>query len=174
MIIIILILEGADLVGKTSVAKEMSRITGIPQTSIWIDLRTPKPAVVSVSKTLRLVAQSTKLNIIFDRSFMSEYVYGAILGRDISYIPELIKEWGDLKDCYLIVISATDEVLSQRYLKRGDDYVNIDKIIKINEQYKKLKEQTSSFLPTYEFDSSNISIEKLSLNILDTVGYRID
>lgn len=174
MIIIILILEGADLVGKTSIAQEVSKITDIPQTSIWIDLKTPKPAVISVSKTLRLIAQASKLNIIFDRSFMSEYIYGTVLGRDTSYIPELIKEWGNIEDCYLIVISASNEVLKQRYSKRGDAYVSIDKIIEINQQYKKLKEYTIPFIPTYEFDSSCISIESLSLDILRTVGYRID
>lgn len=165
----IIILEGADLVGKTSIAKKLHQITGFPQTSIWIDLNKPKPAVISVSKTIRLIIDALKPDIIFDRSFMSEYVYGNVLGRDISYIPELVHDWKHIKNCFLFIITANEDTLRKRYQQRGDSYVDINNIIEINEQYKKLHFLTEEFIPTFYVDSSDKNVETLAKEIMDTI-----
>lgn len=173
MIYIIIILEGSDLVGKTSVAKCLSKITGLPQTSIWVDLKTPKPAVISVSKTLRLLAESTNLNIIFDRSFMSEYVYGAVLDRETEYIPDLIKEWSSVKDCHLFILTASEDILRRRFAKRGDDYIDIEKIVEINKGYKDLKVLAENAIHTNEIDTSSLTISEVSENICKILDLQI-
>lgn len=166
----ILILEGADLTGKTSVAHKLSELTGMPQTGIWIDLNTPKPAVISVAKTLIHLLTAVKPNVIFDRSFISEYVYGSILGRETSYILPLIEEWKSISDCCLIILTASDKILEERYYLRGDDYVCLADIIKINNGYLRLGEMISQYIDTHIIDTSHLSIDQIAKVILEMIG----
>ena len=166
----ILILEGADLTGKTSVAHKLSELTGIPQTCIWIDLKTPKPAVISVAKTLIRLLTAIKPNVIFDRSFISEYVYGSILGRETSYILPLIEEWKNIPDCYLIILTASDKILEERYFTRGDDYICLADIIKANNEYLRLGGMISHYINANIIDTSHLSIDQLAKEILERIG----
>ena len=166
----IIILEGADLTGKSSVAKRLSELTGIPQTGIWVDLHTPKPAVISVAKTLRLVLSVQKMDIIFDRSFMSEYIYGGVLGRETDYIPALIREWRTLSDCHLFILTADNEALRKRYAVRGDSYVSLEKIQMINMRYSALAELASESMDTCILDTSKRDVDQLSEDILKRIG----
>lgn len=166
----ILILEGADLTGKTSVAHKLSELTAIPQTGIWIDLEIPKPAVISVAKTLIRLLTTIKPNVIFDRSFISEYAYGSILGRETSYILPLIEEWRNVPDCYLIILTASDKILEERYCSRGDDYVCLADIIKVNKEYLRLGEMISQYIDTHIIDTSHLSLDQLAKVILEKIG----
>lgn len=168
----ILILEGADLTGKTSVAHKLSELTGIPQTGIWIDLKTPKPAVISVAKTLIRILTAIRPNIIFDRSFMSEYVYGNILGRETSYIPPLIEEWKSIPNCRLIILTASDKILEERYYSRGDGYMCLTDIIKVNNEYQRFEKIISQYIDTHIIDTSDLTIDQLAIKILGMISRR--
>jgi thymidylate kinase len=153
-----LILEGADLVGKTSVSKQLSITTCVPSTQIWIELSDPKYSVISVSKTLHRLSMAISTNIIFDRSFLSEYVYGVIFGRDVSYIDNLIEEWSESGKSKVAILHASDELLSERFYMRGDDYVSLEQILLANKLYAKLHDKLSATMSCNIFDVTGKSV----------------
>lgn len=167
----IIIVEGADLVGKTTVVQVLSQMMGIPSTSIWVDLTNPKPAVISVARTLKLVLQACNLNIIFDRSFLSECIYGLELGRETEYISELIKEWSDIADLYLVILTAPDDVIRKRYEARGDYYVDIDNILSINSLYKGMDKIVQPHLRCFFIESIEGDAKRTALSILKSIEY---
>jgi thymidylate kinase len=157
----IVILEGADLVGKTTLANALSNRLHIPQTGIWIDLNCPQPAVVSVSKTLRMVIQALHPDIIFDRSFLSEWVYSKIKNREYNYINELIAEWEKVNDLFLIILYANDDVLKKRFKVRGDVHFSIKDILKANMLYQKLYNTVNNQITSVLINVSELNVEQI-------------
>jgi thymidylate kinase len=163
----IIILEGADLVGKTTLANAMSSRLHIPQTGIWIDLNHPQPAVISVSKTLKMVIQVLQPDIIFDRSFMSEWVYSKIKNREHEYINDLIEEWKVVNDLFLVILYAKDDVLKQRFEVRGDKHFSIDDILRANTLYQELHKIVDNQITSVLLDVSELTVEQMVDNIIN-------
>ncbi|MCB1543789.1 MAG: hypothetical protein KDJ30_05760 [Rhodoblastus sp.] len=166
----ILILEGADLVGKTETARVLSYKLGTPTSGNWIDLNNPKPSVTSVARTLHLVFKAMNPNLILDRSFLSEYIYGQIMGRNIEYIPELAHEWGDLDDCRLVVLTATESVLRRRFSVRGDNYATLDQILAANTIYPSLCRIVPATIPALTVSVIDGSIESTVDTIMTAIA----
>ena len=156
----VIILEGADLVGKTTLAKKLGLELGIPQTGIWIDLNYPQPSMVSVSKTLKMVIQALQPNIIFDRSFLSEWVHSKIINREHDYINELIAEWGKIDDLFLVITYANDNVLKGRFDVRGDERFSINHILKANVLYQELYSFVNNHITSILLDVSESTVEQ--------------
>jgi thymidylate kinase len=156
----VIIIEGADLVGKTTLAEELSMKINVPQTGIWIDLNNPKPAVISVSKTLNQIIQAIKPDIIFDRSFISEWVYSKIKNREDEYLKDLINDWKQHDNLFLFNLFAKDEVLRQRYKSRGDKLFSLDEVLKANELYQKLYDYISNHITCILIDVSEMTTEE--------------
>ena len=168
----VIILEGTDLVGKSTLAKELSRELKIPQTGIWIDLNNPKPAVISVSKTLKQVIKTLKPDIIFDRSFMSEWVYSKVKNREDDYINSLIKEWCEVDNLLIVILHAEDRVLVKRFENRGDKYFSIEDILMANELYKELHDFVKQRIYSILIDVSNLTTEQIVLIIEKALNKR--
>lgn len=162
----IIILEGADLVGKTTITKCLSENLHIPRTGTWIDLIQPKPAVISVAKATKMILDVLCPDIIFDRSFMSEWVYGRLLGREYEYIDELILEWGQIDNVFLAVLYASENVLRSRYNVRGDKYLGIEEILQANEIYKEFYDYVHQHIASCFFDVSSMN----SADIVDCIS----
>lgn len=169
----ILIIEGADLVGKTTLVSRLSEITKIPSTSIWIELENPKLSVISVSKTLRLVLSKINIDIIFDRFFFSEYVYGKVLNRDVSYIHDLLAEWKDVPNIHLVILTAKEDVLRKRFNNRGDKYFKLSQIVNFNKEYEAFSKITSRYIKTSIIESVDGDINATALKILDRVNLKM-
>lgn len=132
----IVVLEGADLVGKSTLAKLLSERLGVPTTRIWMDLEYPAPSAKSVAHTLHLFCKAINPTIIFDRLFVSEYIYGTILGRPTEYLVDLMDLWADLPNVYFVLMTASDETIRHRYYERGGDwYLDIEQILAANRIY---------------------------------------
>lgn len=86
----ILIFEGADLVGKSTLAGHFSAAQGLPVVKIRWELDQPevetRAYAIATTEILRAVAP----DVIFDRSYLSWWAYGPPLGHDVSFMPELI------------------------------------------------------------------------------------
>src|SRR5450432_2856252 len=100
----IIILEGADLTGKSTLANRLSTLLQFPIVRPWIYLAHPKPSVLSVAKTLHQLFRHIHPDIIYDRFFFSEYIYAQILGRDREYVADLIREWESISDIFLVYL----------------------------------------------------------------------
>ena len=169
----ILILEGADLVGKTTLAKELSQRLCIPQTGIWIDLDNPKPSIISVSKTLKLLVQNSKPDIIFDRFFISEWVYSKLNNREGDYLKDLIDEWAQVDDLFIFILFAKNDILINRYEIRGDERFSINEILNANELYQNLYYYINNQFKCFLIDISEMTTQQISehiKNVLNNIG----
>lgn len=132
----LLIIEGPDGSGKTSLAEQLSKQTGYP----IIHRSQPKSdeeKAVMFEEYLQL-AKSGK-NAILDRCWYSEMVYGPVM-RDASVLsyPDMYQIESAAAKHGAIIIYCTDDVkvLWNRCKRRGEDYiVDADTFMKICRGY---------------------------------------
>jgi thymidylate kinase len=154
----IIILEGADLTGKTTLADHLSAHLNMPIVRPWIHLAYPKPSVISVARTLHHLFCHIHPDVIYDRFFFSEYVYAQVMGREHEYVSDLIREWASVLGMYLVCLTASDETLESRYAARdGDWYVSLPQIRAIKDAYAELLAILPTTIPTLSLDTSQLS-----------------
>lgn len=83
----IIILEGHDMVGKTSIGEELSEMLNIPlfkcaKHNQWHDQLID---LIYAGETLTQFLEQTKTSVIFDRLFPSEFAYAKAYDRPTSY-----------------------------------------------------------------------------------------
>ncbi len=142
----IFVLEGPDLCGKTSTAHELARTYNLAIVKPWADLTCAKSSLTSISRTLLSAAAAFHRDVIFDRFITSEYIYGPNLGRDISYLDELLAEWRNI-DIRIMQLRLSEQDLEKRYKARGDHIFDINMLRQIRQAYEGLPGLLPSWLP---------------------------
>ena len=119
----IIIIEGADGSGKTTLANLLSKQTGYPV------VHRSQPKTEEEKQQMRQMyvdTINTGRNMIFDRCWYSEMAYGPVM-RDTSVIsyPEMYLLEEKLAKHGAIIIYCTDDpkTLWRRATKRGEDYI---------------------------------------------------
>ena len=138
----IIIIEGPDGSGKTTLAEKLSRQTKYPILH-RTQPKTDEEKKLMMGEYLQTIRSGK--NMIFDRCWYSEMAYGPVM-RDASVIsyPEMYELEEQLAKCGAIIIYATGPkaALWQRCQKRGEDYItsrdnfnaiceNFDKIMSV-------------------------------------------
>lgn len=129
----ILILEGCDGAGKTTLANELHKLTGyeiVKGSSFEISQLGPERMFGYMMELL------DRKNIIIDRFYMSNYVYGNLY----AYPTMNEGQFADLankteKKALTVYVTATEEILKDRINKRGDDSVKAERVKPILEKY---------------------------------------
>jgi thymidylate kinase len=171
----IVVLEGTDLTGKSTVASALSKTLGIPVVRPWIDLNTPKPAVVSVARSLKALILATKPSVIYDRFFFSELPYAMVLGREHGYVEKLVNEWSEVPDLFIVHLTANDQTLRHRYEDRqGDAYVSLGQIIKTRDHYKYLVSILDGCFSVLTIDTTDKSEQETAIIIVDWLHSKKD
>lgn len=142
------IIEGPDGSGKTSLAETLSKQTGYP----IVHRSQPKSEEEKAKmfdEYLRLASSSK--NVILDRCWYSEMVYGPVM-RDASVLsyPDMYKLEAAAKKHGAIVIYCTDQpgVLWKRCKRRGEDYiVDASTYNAIYEGYEELMRSVPHLIP---------------------------
>lgn len=122
----IIFIEGPDGSGKSTLAKNLSRDMGWPVKSFsWPKSEKEKEQMFLMYKRF---IRSDK-NIIVDRGWWSEMIYGPIK-RDKSYITaeqmlELEADLMTVQGGMIIHCTAPAHVLESRLQARGDDYIDV-------------------------------------------------
>lgn len=119
----IILIDGPDGSGKTTLANKISTQTGYP----IVHMSYPKTAEEKQQMMQQYVnAIKGAKNIIFDRCWYSEMVYGPIVrsGSAISYpemyaLEKLLAKVGAI----IIYCTGTKSTLWKRCQKRGEDYI---------------------------------------------------
>lgn len=135
----IIIIEGPDGSGKTTLAEMLSRQTGFP-----VVHRTQPKSEEEKAKMMDGYVDAIKKgkNIIFDRCWYSEMAYGPIM-RDKSVIsyPDMYELEQLLTKRGALIIYCTDkpETLWYRCSKRGEDYItDYDTFVSICKEFDKI------------------------------------
>ena len=152
----IIIIEGPDGSGKTTLANTISRQTGYPVIH-RSQPKTEEEKKLMMQEYVDTIKRGT--NAIFDRCWYSEMVYGPIM-RDASVIsyPEMYELERMLAKHGAIVIHCTDkpEVLWRRATRRGEDYItNVDTHVDICKGFEQLF-SVPHLIPVVKYDYKEV------------------
>ena len=148
-----IILVGPDCSGKSTLAKQLSAQTGYPiQHRSKPKDQAEKDVMMDMYRDLAV----TGTNVILDRAWYCEMVYGDIM-RDKSYIS--IDQMHELEDLLSnngggIVIHCTDETnkLWNRCMKRGEEYVqDYETLANIRDMYDWLMHFVPHIIPVVRY-----------------------
>jgi thymidylate kinase len=148
----IIIIEGPDGSGKTRLAEQLSKQTGYK-----IRHRSKPETEEERTKMMDdyLVDIRSNKNIIWDRSFYSEMVYGNVM-RDKSYInwTQMLQLETELANVGAIIIHCTADILKlwDRCKSRGEDYIkDIDKLEAIRDGFEELLTKRPHNIPVVNY-----------------------
>lgn len=146
-----LILEGIDGVGKTTVVDCLEKL-GMKKYHFDYDEKNTD----LVSKYLRVINQDTK-NIVLDRSFISEMVYGPVIR---SHCKLSIEEYKQLLKAYkkigakIIYLTAPKEILIERRKDDSTDSKILEKYYdELKQQYDKIMALTNKYIEVLKYDT---------------------
>src|SRR3954451_5317647 len=121
----ILIIEGADLVGKSTLAEQVTAAYGWPIVKIrWALHGDPTAETRGMARATIELLCATRPDVIFDRGYFSWWAYG----EDVSFMPELISDFARVPDARLVLLTASAEELRRRYERQPDLYFSLETI----------------------------------------------
>lgn len=141
----VIIIEGIDRIGKSTLCKKLSEKLGFPiYKEIGVEKKSREGNIRSQMSLLSL-CQTTNCNVIFDRLFASEFVYG-MLERNYVVI-EAIKDFNDaldvlaeISDVIYVGMYSTDIKKSSK--EHGKDLSEHDRLFTMTNRF--VKEKLSS------------------------------
>ena len=161
----ILIIEGADLVGKSTLAYRVSALTRWPIVKVrWALVGDPMSETVGMASTVIEFLRATQPNVILDRTYFSWWAYGPVLGYDVWFLRDRIAQFArvsDVTNCRLVVLTATYEELKRRYEREPDLYFPLEVIQAANARFPSLLELVPESLPSLHVDTTDTSPERL-------------
>jgi hypothetical protein len=154
----ILIVEGADLVGKSTLVERVAGAHGWPVAKIrWALLGDPEIETRAMATTTIELLRAARPNLIFDRIYFSWWAYAPALGYDANYMPGLIGDFAAVADARLVLLTASDEVLAQRFARKPDLYFPLDVIQAANARFPSLLPLLPPALPALHIDTGETS-----------------
>lgn len=148
----IIIIEGPDGSGKSTLASQLSKQTGYP-----VVHRSAPKSEEEKQQMMQMYKQAIKegKNVIFDRCWYSEMVYGPIMRDDsIFSYPQMyeLERMLAKKGCIVIYCTAEKDVLWNRATARGEDYVtNYDTFLSICSAYEVLMLGVPHYIPVVKY-----------------------
>lgn len=158
----ILIIEGADLVGKSTLARRLTMQKGWPIVKLrWSldgDLETETRTMAKA--TIELL-DATHPTAIFDRIYFSWWAYGYALGHNVDYMPHYIASFRIIEDARLILLTASESEIRRRFERKSSHRFSLDVILGANARYPTLLPLLPDNLPRLHLDTTNVSSEAI-------------
>jgi thymidylate kinase len=155
----ILIFEGTDLVGKSTLADRFAAAYGWPVVKIrWALIGDPAAETHGMARATIEILRATRPDVIFDRSYFSMWAYG----EDVSYLPELIAAFDRVSNAAaarLVLLTASAEELARRYERQPDLYFSLGVIQAANARFPSLLPLLPDSLPRLHLDTTATSSE---------------
>jgi thymidylate kinase len=158
-LVMIVIIEGADLVGKSTLAERVAKAHDWPIVKIrWALVGDAKAETFGMANaTIELLAATTP-DVILDRSYFSMWAYG----EEVSYVPELIGRFDQVSritPARLVLLTASEAALRQRFAREPDRYHTLEIIQRANHRFPSLLALVPKTLPALHIDTSQTAIE---------------
>jgi hypothetical protein len=150
----LVIVEGADLVGKSTLVERLAVRHNLPIIKLrWALRGDPEIETRAMAATTIGILRATQPRAIFDRAYFSWWAYAPALGYDASYMPELIAGFTGIH-AHVIVLTASDAELRRRYERQPDAYFSLDVILAANARFPSLLPLLPPSLPRLHIDTS--------------------
>lgn len=151
----ILIIEGADLVGKSTLADKVVAAHGWPIVKIrWALRGNPEVETRAMATSTIQILQATRPNAIFDRIYFSWWAYGPALGYKVAYMPEIISDFSVVEDARLVLLTASEREIKKRFERNPDHHFSLDVILSANERFPSLLPLLPASLPHLQLDTT--------------------
>jgi thymidylate kinase len=152
----ILIFEGADLVGKSTLAERFSAVYSWPIVKIrWALIGDPTVETRGMARATIELLHALKPDVIFDRVYFSWWAYAP----DLSGLPEIIKSFdrvSQVADTRLVLLTASKDEIQRRYEREPDLYFPLDVIQEANERFPSLLRLLPDSLASIHIDTTDI------------------
>lgn len=171
----ILIIEGSDAVGKTTLIEYLRNKIGysVLKGSSFEIVGECKDSDELYDKFLDLLYEAEELDgVIFDRYIYSNSVYASL------YKDYTILNYGDrhdleqmmkYNDVHIIYLYADPNTIKQRLESRGDDYVKSDMIEPILQKYNEVLLTVDKDIPILSFDTGVMTTEDIGNHIVENI-----
>ena len=157
----ILIVEGTDLVGKSSDADHFVAAYGWPVVKIRWALTSDVEAETRGMATATVeVLAATRPDVIFDRIYFSMYAYGKV----VSYMPELIAGFDPVSRVVPVrpvLLTVSDEELRRWYERQPDLYHSLEIIQSANARFPSLLPLLPDSMPHLHIDTTHTPPEEV-------------
>jgi len=148
---VILIIEGADLVGKSTLAERLAACYGWPIVKIrWALIGDPAAETHGMARATIEILCVTRPDVIFDRIYFSWWAYG----DDVSFMPSLIADFGRVPDARLVLLTASSDEIRRRYERQPDLYFSLDVVQSANARFPSLLALLPDSLPVLHIDTT--------------------
>lgn len=157
-----IIIEGLDGVGKTTLVNYFVKM-GMKKFHFDYDAQN----MDLFTKYMTVLSEETS-NLVLDRSFISEMVYGPVL-RDnckltIKQYTGLLKVYKE-KDATIIYLTAPKEVLLKRRVNNLKDYQMINRYYEnLNTRYDEIMDYSCNYIDVLHYDSFAMNKEEIQNN----------
>jgi thymidylate kinase len=151
----ILIVEGADLVGKSTLIDRFRQAHPWPVAKIrWARVGDDKAETIGVATATVELLRIAARDVILDRCYFSRWAYG----EERSYLPDLISGFDRVSGVVpsrLVLLTATDDEVRCRYDLSPDHYHSIETIVRANQRYPSLLPLLPASLPSLHIDTTS-------------------
>jgi broad-specificity NMP kinase len=162
------IVIGTDCSGKTSLVNKLSEKLGVDV----VKGSSFEHAQCTQGELFAKFLDFTDMdNVIFDRFSYCNAVY-APMYNDFALLSSGQRRIIEARLMYkaiVIYLYADDEVLAARFTNRGDDYVDLERLLKAKQMYEQELESVK-YIPVIKFDTGKMStdeiVEAISSNTL--------
>ncbi len=164
-----IIVEGIDGTGKTTLVKKLE-LNGFYKFHFDYDKKTQD----LYEKYLNILSLENIEKYVFDRSFISEVVYGPVFrGRSRLSDGQLIslaKKYSG-KNCILIYLKASKETLLKRQLDDNKDYFNIKNFYKdLDKFYEKAIGLLKKHINTFSINTDSKNENEVFKSVLEVIN----
>lgn len=158
----ILIIEGADLVGKSTLARRLTRVKGWPIVKLRWTLRgDPETETKTIARSTIEFLDATHPNAIFDRCYFSWWAYAPPLGYPVDYMPHMIASFRVIDDARLILLTASEDAILRRYERKPHHRYPLAVILEANQRYPSLLPLLPENLPRLHINTSDVSADEV-------------
>lgn len=153
----IVIIEGTDLVGKSTLAERLAADRGWPIVKVrWDLLGDPMVETTAMAKSTVAMLRALRPDVIFDRSFLSWWAYGPVLGHEVSYMPRLAWWLATVPDVHVVLLTASPGELERRFTREPDKWFDLAQITAANERFPGIAGLLPEQVPRLAIDTTSV------------------
>lgn len=164
---VVLIFEGADLAGKTTLAMHYSRALQLPVVKIRWDLIDERAETIAFAKVTVGLLAATGADVILDRSFVSIWAYTP--DRD-GYVDPLVEALRYIPDVHLVILTMGAAELHRRYSRAPDGYFSEERLQTVDRRFDELASSFGDSVEIVHLDVARLSADECREIIDDHLG----
>ncbi len=162
----VLIFEGADLSGKTTLARHYAAALSLPIVKIRWELKDEEAETVAFAKVTIGLLAATHADVILDRSFLSMWAYAS----NPEYMMPLLGALRSVPEVYVIVLTTDPDTLHRRYAERGDRFFSEERLRFVNERFALLPVQLPDEVGTLHLDTGRLTVRECCVEVDRILG----